>query len=281
MTVAALLRAIPKRKFEDAVWLLTAELGVNRSALLLEPARELDEKFLRGWKKKWNRRLGGEPLQYVHGRAPFYGREFLVNESVLVPRPETESLVELSLALMKGRVGAKALDIGTGSGAIALTLKLERPDWKLTATDISSAALAVAKKNGKSFGADVKFRKGDLFAPGLRKEPWDLVVSNPPYLDFSRDAVAKEVRSWEPRLALEPESKQRVRGMADRAAWCGEKILVGCAEAKVGFTALELSARVALALEKRWRKHPRVARVWREADLAGRKRFLLVAWQNA
>jgi HemK-like putative methylase len=233
------------------------------------------------WKKDWARRLKGEPLQYIAGSAPFYGHEFEVDRNVLIPRPETESLVEAALSLFPAGMPVRAVDIGTGSGCIALTLKLERPQWSVTATDISAAALRVARASAKRLGAEVDFKKGDLFFPSLRKQAWDLVVSNPPYLNFARDKVSPEVKGWEPRLALEPGVKQKVTDLADRAFWCAERLLLGCAEAKVRFTVMELSARGARSMEARWRKHPRVDRVWRQSDLAGRKRFLLVAWKNA
>jgi release factor glutamine methyltransferase len=281
LKIHQLLRSVPARKREDAIWLLTANLGLTRSALMLDLGRELSAPFLKRWERNWARRLRGEPLQYVAGSAPFYGREFGVNPNVLIPRPETESLVEIALSLFPPGMPVRAVEIGTGSGCIALTLKLERPEWSLTATDVSGAALRVARANAKRLRAEVAFRKGDLFFPSLRKRAWDLVVSNPPYLDFARDKVSAEVKSWEPSSALEPGRGQKVAGMADRALWCGERILSGCAEARVRFTAMELSARGARSLEARWRKHPRVDRVWRQSDLAGRKRFLLVAWKNA
>lgn len=281
MKINELLGQLPARKREDGVWLLTAKLGLTRSELTLELGRDLSDAFLKNWEKDWARRLKGEPLQLIMGSAPFYGREFLVDSSTLIPRPETESLVELALGLIPKGKPARVLDIGTGTGAIGLTMKLERPELELHATDISAKALAVAKKNAEKLGAAVSFHQGNLFFPALKKQTWELIVSNPPYLDFSRDKVTKEVREWEPGSALEPSASQKVKGLKDRGLWCGERILKACEESKVGFTAMELSARGARSLEARWRKNARVARIWREADLAGRKRFLLVAWKNA
>jgi HemK-like putative methylase len=173
------------------------------------------------------------------------------------------------------------LDIGTGSGAIAITLKLERPGWEVSASDISGSALQVARRNDHALGAGVAFFKAHLFPDRWKTRQLDLVVSNPPYLELSRDRVSEEVLDWEPHLALEPRPSLKVNGLKDRASWCAERILIGCAQAKVAFTAMELSPRVARLLELRWRKHPRVARLWRQPDLAGRKRFLLVAWADA
>jgi release factor-specific protein-(glutamine-N5) methyltransferase len=281
LKIYQLLRQLPARKREDGIWLLTAKLGLTRSELMLDLGRELSDPFLKRWQKDWARRLNGEPLQYIAGNAPFYGREFLVDSSTLIPRPETESLVGLALHLLPKGKPARVLDIGTGTGAIALTLKLERPELEVHATDISARALKVAKKNAGKLQAEVSFHRGDLFIPKLRKKAWEVVVSNPPYLDFSRDKVTKEVREWEPDSALEPMASQEVKGMKDRGLWCGERILRACSESKVAYTALELSARGARSLEARWRKDARVSRAWRESDLAGRKRFLLVAWANA
>lgn len=281
MKIHQLLRELPARKREDGIWLLTAKLGLTRSELMLDLGRELSDPFLKRWKKDWARRLRGEPLQLIAGSAPFYGREFLVDRSTLIPRPETESLVELALNLIPKGKPARVLDIGTGTGAIALTMKLERPELEVHATDISAKALAVARKNAEKLGGIVSLHKGNLFFPALRKQEWGVVVSNPPYLDFTRDKVTKEVREWEPASALEPAASQKIEGMKDRGLWCGERILRACAESTVAFTAMELSARGARSLEARWRKNARVERVWREADLAGRKRFLLVAWKNA
>ncbi len=281
MTISALLSSIPKNNREDALWLLQSRLDCSRSEIFLQPERKLDAAFLRQWKKDWRERLAGKPLQYIVGRAPFYGREFLVSPGVLIPRPETESLVEICLSLFPEKQTVRVLDIGTGSGIIALTLKLERPDWRVTGTDISAKALTLAKKNAHLHGAEVQWLKRDLFATSLQKEAWDLVVSNPPYLDFAKDFIGPDVKKWEPRLALEPTLSTKVREIKERAAWCGEKILRASSNSRVGYTVMELSPRVAQVLEKKWRRSPRVKRIQRPADLAGRKRFLLVAWENA
>jgi len=277
MDVAGFLRGLPARRRADGEWLLSSLLQCSLGDIRFNPARELtpaQEKTLRGW---WKRRLAGEPMQYITGEAPFYGREFLVTEHVLIPRPETERLVELALGLVPA--AARVLDIGTGSGCIALTMKAENPLLEVTGSDLSPRALAVAKKNAKRLGLAVSFEKHDLFSPKLQKKSWDLVVSNPPYLEFNRDKIAADVKEWEPRMALEPQGRSRVPDLKSRATWCAERILRACENAPPKYSALELSPRVASALEARWKKSPRVERVWREADLVGRKRFLLVAWR--
>ena len=277
MTLVEFMLGVPVRRRGDAVWLLSSLLKCSKADILLDSRRELsreDNKKIHNW---WKRRLAGEPLQYIAGSAPFWGREFLVNKNVLIPRPETERLVELALELVKSRAQARVLDIGTGSGCIALTIKAERPELEVLGSDISAAALTVAKKNAKLLGFEVRLEKHDLFSPRLQGERWDLVVSNPPYLDFSRDKIAAEVKGWEPRIALEPRASARGQ---DRASWCAERILRACELTPPAFTVLELSPRVAMATEKRWRKRDGVERIWRAADLAGRKRFLLVAWNT-
>ncbi len=150
------------------------------------------------------RRLAGEPIQHIIGEAEFYGMPFHVNRDVLIPRPETEHLVEKAIALAAEFARPKILDVGTGSGAIAIALAHALPFAEITATDISPAALAVAKDNAASNGfADrVRFLEGDLLDPA-GPGPFDMVVSNPPYVPESdRATLDVEVRDYEPALAL-------------------------------------------------------------------------------
>jgi release factor glutamine methyltransferase len=146
------------------------------------------------------RRRAGEPLQYIRGRCDFYGREFLVDGRVLIPRPETEILVEQ--AVRRVPRGARVADVGTGSGCIAITLALERPDLRVLGVDVSAAALALAKRNRDRLGARVSFVVSDLLSAVRRV---DFVVSNPPYIPAADiDALQTEVRDHEPRNALTP-----------------------------------------------------------------------------
>jgi release factor glutamine methyltransferase len=147
------------------------------------------------------RRIDGEPLQYIRGRAEFFGREFFVDDRVLIPRPETELLVEAAIA--RARPGARVLDVGSGSGCIAISLERERPDLNVTSIDVSVAALAVASRNARRHDARVRFAASDAFE-AIRGQ-FDLIVSNPPYIpeaDFAQ--LATEVRDHEPRGALTP-----------------------------------------------------------------------------
>jgi release factor glutamine methyltransferase len=146
------------------------------------------------------RRAAGEPLQYIRGRCHFYGREFIVDDRVLIPRPETEILVEQ--AIRRAPRGACVADVGTGSGCIAVTLALERPDLRIVATDVSVAALAVARRNRDRLGARVAFVACDLLDA---VQTVDLIVSNPPYIPSADIATLQtEVKDHEPRNALTP-----------------------------------------------------------------------------
>ena len=150
------------------------------------------------------RRLAGEPIQYITGEAEFYGLPFHVNRDVLIPRPETEHLVEKVMALAAEFVRPKIVDVGTGSGAIAVALAHALPFAVITATDISADALAVAKANAARNGvADrVRFFKGDLLE-AVAGEHFDIVISNPPYVPESdRTTLDVEVRDYEPAQAL-------------------------------------------------------------------------------
>jgi release factor glutamine methyltransferase len=150
------------------------------------------------------RRLAGEPIQYITGEAEFYGLPFHVNRDVLIPRPETEHLVEKVMALAAEFVRPKIVDVGTGSGAIAVALAHALPFAEITATDISADALAVAKANAARNGvADrVRFFKGDLLE-AVAGEHFDIVISNPPYVPESdRTTLDVEVRDYEPAQAL-------------------------------------------------------------------------------
>ena len=150
------------------------------------------------------RRFGGEPIQYIVGETEFYGLDFEVNRDVLIPRPETEHLVEKSIALATGFARPNILDVGTGSGAIAIKLAHELPSAEIVATDIASSALAVARRNAARHGVAerVKFVEGDLLDPVASRQ-FDLIVSNPPYVPHTdRDSLTIEVRDFEPALAL-------------------------------------------------------------------------------
>ena len=140
-----------------------------------------------------------EPIHYILGKADFFGRSFSVNPSVLIPRPETEELV----SLVRNYNPKKVLDIGTGSGCIAITLKLELPKAAVHAIDISAGALEVAKKNAVTLGADVEFKKLDILNEHIPFTKLDLIVSNPPYVTKGeKESMKSNVVDYEPHLAL-------------------------------------------------------------------------------
>ncbi len=148
-----------------------------------------------------NERLKGKPTQYITHRQEFFGRDFFVNESVLIPRPETEHLVEAALARLSSHPAARVLDVGTGSGAIAISLALETKQLVL-ASDISLAALTVAERNRKTHNARVQFLAADLLS-SVAAPSIDLLISNPPYVPGADTAnMQSEVRDWEPHTAL-------------------------------------------------------------------------------
>ena len=178
-------------------WMLAAHvLRVDRSWLLAHPDADFNE--LAG-ETLLQRREAGEPLAYIVGWREFYGRTFGVDPSVLIPRHETETLIEAALSLESEEID-EVLDIGVGSGILAVTLKLERPRWKVTGVDISPDALTTASANARFLGASVRLVHSDLFE-ALPGESFDLIVSNPPYIG-REEALPREVSEHEPPLAL-------------------------------------------------------------------------------
>ncbi|WP_430790173.1 peptide chain release factor N(5)-glutamine methyltransferase [Virgibacillus flavescens] len=144
----------------------------------------------------------GIPVQHITGTETFYGRDFSVNEHVLIPRPETEELIEHVLQTARGK--ETIVDIGTGSGIIAITLALELPDAQVYATDISSVALETAKRNAEKLHADVTFLEGDFLQPVIEQSiDADILVSNPPYIAMSdTETLSDTVKNYDPHLAL-------------------------------------------------------------------------------
>ena len=165
-----------------------------------------------------SRRESGEPVAYILGEREFYGRRFKVNPEVLIPRPETELLVETALERLPKNKPLEALDIGTGSGCIAVTLALESPFWSVTAVDISSPALQLAKENAQRLGARIRFIQSDLYAE-LGGQHFDLIVSNPPYIAQEDPHLQRGDVRFEPRAALTSgmEGLNAIRAIASAA----------------------------------------------------------------
>lgn len=182
--------------------------GMSRAKLLSELREELKPEVWSAFKEAVYQHEQGVPVQYIIGSQEFYGREFAVNPSVLIPRPETEELIYGTLKRLNSMFGSQAglelADIGTGSGAISVTLKLENPSLNVTATDLSEAALETAMSNAAKLGAEIKFVKGDLLKPLIQSgKKFDAIISNPPYIPVSDQASMSEVvTEHEPHLAL-------------------------------------------------------------------------------
>ncbi len=246
----------------DAEILLAHVLGVSRAALALERRRSLTPRERERIELLAARRERREPLQYVLGEWGFRRLVLGVDRRALIPRPETEVVVERALALLAGRDRPRVLDVGTGSGAIALALADEHPGARVTAVDASEGALELARANAARTGLAIELRRHDLYA-GLPPGPWELVVSNPPYVaPADREALPPEVREWEPPEAL-----------------FGERAL----DAVAAGAARVLAERGALVLEVGDGQAARVAGLLRELgyrrvrvtpDLAGRDRVV-------
>jgi len=191
----------------DASSLLSFVLGKDRTFLISHAEDPVDDDSLDRLREFVERRAAGEPLQYVTGVQDFYGREFRVTADVLIPRPETELLVEAALAVSNGEF---ICDVGTGSGCIAITLLCERPGARTVAVDKSAAALEIAKNNAAKLSVADRavFVVSDCFDALDRNEhQFDLIVSNPPYVSESALAgLQREVRDHEPLVALSPGS---------------------------------------------------------------------------
>ena len=191
----------------DAVVLLAHALGVSKERLFAAFPDPLPAPAGARFLALVERREAGEPVAYLRGYKEFYGRPFLVDRAVLIPRPETELLVEAALragdALAAARGGGVALhDVGTGSGAIAVTVSLERPGWRIGASDVSPAAVAVAARNRDGLGAaGVRLEVCDLLPAAPAQ--WDLVAANLPYLSSAEVAALRRRRWPEPELALD------------------------------------------------------------------------------
>ena len=185
----------------DAGLLFEAVTGTGRTYWLLHPEETVPEEKLAEYQTMLKRRAAHEPCQYIIGSCEFYGLSFQVNPNVLIPRQDTEVLVEEALKQAKAK--AAVLDLCTGSGAIAVALKYSREDLSVFASDISEEALKVAEYNSRQNGCEISFLQSDLFERIEEAKQFDLIVSNPPYVtDAEYEELMPEVREHEPKLAL-------------------------------------------------------------------------------
>ncbi|HVF49379.1 MAG TPA: peptide chain release factor N(5)-glutamine methyltransferase [Pyrinomonadaceae bacterium] len=199
----------------EAGSLLAHVLARDRTFLLTHGDDVLAAADLEGYRRALARRARGEPLQYIRGRQEFYGLDFEVTPDVLIPRPETELLVETALELLRDEDAPRICDVGTGSGCVAVALLHERADAHAIALDISRAALSVAARNAARHGVGerISFVESDCFAAlDAARERFRIVVSNPPYIPAAEYAqLQREVREHEPRPALTPDDADGLR----------------------------------------------------------------------
>jgi release factor glutamine methyltransferase len=193
-------RGMPSPRL-DAELLLCEVLKRDRVGLYVHHDQPLAKTELAAYRELIKRRLAGEPVAYLLGRQEFWSLPFQVDRRVLIPRPETEGVVEVALELLKARRAPALADLCTGSGAIAIAVAHERPDARVVAVDLSADALAVAAANVTACEVDVELRQGDLLDP-LEEERFDVITANPPYIaEGDYGGLPAEVRC-EPRLAL-------------------------------------------------------------------------------
>lgn len=188
----------------DATLMLRQVLGLSAAQLHVEWERQLTQQQTQQYNVMLRRRQTGEPLQYILGVQEFFGLPFRVTPAVLIPRPETEHLVEAAIVRLRSMEQPRILDVGTGSGAIAVALAHSLPASRLTAVDISGAALRLAEQNAKENGVAhrIRFVESDLM-PAVQAETFDAIVSNPPYIAMGeRKQLPVEVRDFEPEQAL-------------------------------------------------------------------------------
>jgi release factor glutamine methyltransferase len=275
-TVASSLGAAARLGLErlDAQWLLGSVLGQPRAWLIAHDADALAAADAERFAQLCRRRAAGEPLAYILGEREFHGLRLHVSPAVLDPRPDTETLVDWALELLAARPknapAAAVIDLGTGSGAVALAIQHRRPGVRVTATDLCPDALAVAQANGRHLGAEVDFVAGSWWQPvaGLR---FDLAVSNPPYIADGDPHLA--ALTHEPRMALTP----------------GGDGLDAIRDIVAGAPA-HLSDQGWLLIEHGWTQADAVAGLLRETgfeppttrlDLAGRPRCTGARWPGA
>jgi len=185
----------------DARLLLQYATGCSHTDLLARPETPVSAPAYAQFAEWVERRAAGEPLAYLVGEAEFRGRIFQVSPAVLIPRPETEVLIDLARAKLQGMTAPKVLDLGTGSGIVAISLALECPQAAVVAVDLAKEAISVARNNAGRLGVRIDLRAGDWFAP-LGDERFDLIVSNPPYVAEGDPHLDLDGLPFEPRMAL-------------------------------------------------------------------------------
>ena len=177
-------------------------LQVPRAWLIAHDDEPISQEHLQAYRNLEARRLAGEPMAYILGVREFMGHDFYVSPAVLIPRPETELLVETAVSLLGAREGASVLDLGTGSGAIAISIALASRSATVVATDLSEDALYVARRNAEVLGAEVEFHQGSWYQALPAGKVFDVIVSNPPYIPIRDPHLVQGDLRYEPTLAL-------------------------------------------------------------------------------
>ncbi len=267
LTAFAQLRPAVDRPALESEILLSHLLGRPRMFLLAHPEFKLSLEVIQTYTSWVARRVAGEPLPYITGKIEFWGLDFHVTSDVLIPRPETEELVDAALRWGRSNGARRAVDVGTGSGCIAVVLALTLPALRLEAVDRSPAALAVARSNALLHDVEdrITFVEGDLLEPVLR--PVDLIVSNPPYVaDWEWEALPTSVKQ-EPRMALlgGPEGLDLIRRLL---AMVPQRLRPG------GLLLMEIGERQGAAVVELARQIFPGAEAQIVRDLAGRDRIL-------
>lgn len=250
-------------------WLLAAVLEKKRLDLYLNYDRPLSAGELDRLRSYVKRRAGHEPLQYITGSAQFHAAEIKVNRHVLIPRQETEQLVQLILDRFPAGQPRKIIDAGTGSGCIPVALKMMRPEWHATAIDISEKALQIAAENAILNNVEIKFLQQDFFNPVFEDSDisFDIIISNPPYiLKTEEGSLEKEVKGFEPHLALFCESTRAVFGALEK--FCTKYLAPG------GTAIFEINAEQAAETRRIFTEKNWVTEIFQDYDL--KDRFLLI-----
>ncbi|MCQ2556684.1 peptide chain release factor N(5)-glutamine methyltransferase [Ligilactobacillus equi] len=263
----------PAADQEGVKLLLRTMLGYDQTQYLMNLRTELTPKQYQAFKAAVTKYAQGYPVQYILGQADFFGLTLKVTADTLIPRVETQDLVELILS-QHSESQLKVADIGTGTGAIGLALKANRPDWQVTLTDLSPQTLAVAQENARNLNLDVIAKPGDLLAP-LVGQKYHLLVSNPPYIAEEEESVMDQsVIDYEPHLALFAEDG----GLAiyKRLA---QELTLDLLEPQAHLY-LEIGYQQGPAVKALFEAHFPQAKVEIYQDLAGKDRMIEVAFNN-
>ena len=252
--------------------ILARSLGTDPLEFYAHPERRVDPERAEAFEELLRRRLAGEPLAYVTGRREFCSRPFVVTRDVLIPRPETETLAELAIETAGRLKNPRILDLGTGSGCLAVTLSLEVQGCEVFASDVSAAALGIAERNARTHGARVRFIRSDLLVC-FAKSSFDIIISNPPYVSEAEYAeLSPQIRGYEPRTALLG-GKDGLACIREIAAAAGTALREG------GFLLLEIGASQAESAERIVRENG-FSDICFETDIGGIKRVVKATWKK-